>query len=119
MLIVNVDLVPHGRAAETKTIARIAIANVGPKDMDGEYYCYDAWISTEDPVGDRLGLNNTQLDTSRNADISVVHQRERGALTLVRTVLNGWKEYEQAHKDAIAEDEEKKQRSYDYNEDIQ
>lgn len=119
MLIVNVDLVPHGRAAQTKTIARIAIANVGAKSLDKEYYSYDAWISKEDPVGDRLGINNTQLDTSRDADIRVVHRRERGALALVRTILNEWDEYEDLHEAATLEAVEKKQRSYDYNENIQ
>lgn len=111
MLIVNVDLVPHGRAAQTRTIARAAIVNVGPKDLDREFYCYDAWISKEDPFGDRFRV---QLDTSSKPDVSVVHQRDLGALVLVRTILNTWGMYEQTYKDGIAEDEEKKDRSEAY-----
>lgn len=120
MLIVNVDLVPHGRAAETKTIARIAIANDGPKRTlkdhygDVEHYHYIAWFSKEDPVGDKLGINNTQVDTDRDPDVCVIHRRDRGALALVRTILDEWDEYEQIHKDAIVEDKEKADRSAAY-----
>lgn len=118
MLIVNVDLVPFGRAAQTKTIARIAIANDGPKDLNKEYYCYHAWISKEDPVGDKLGLSTVQLDTSVKPDVYVVHRRERGAIALLHRVLEEYDEYAHLHQEAIAEDEEKKARKEAYNEDL-
>lgn len=100
MIIVNVEIHPHGRPEGSKQIMRMAIANVGAKDLDHEYYCYDAWISKEDMQGDALGITNVQLNTSAKPDVSVVHRRDRGVTELVRTVLNAYDEDEYIHAQA-------------------
>lgn len=100
MIIVNVEIHPHGRPEGSKQIMRMAIANVGPKDLNHDYYCYDAWISKEDMAGDTLGISNVQLSTRDKPDVSVVHRRDRGVTALVRTVLNEWDDEEYAHAQA-------------------
>ncbi len=102
MIIVNVEIHPHGRPEGSRQIMRMAIANVGPHRKlsddvmaDPTYYDYNAWLSKEDMAGDALGINNVQLDLKRPPDVTVMHRRDRGVTALIRAVLNEWDEEEE------------------------
>lgn len=89
MLLVTIEIVPHGQWADRYPIQRLYIANVGGNAHKADYHI---WLD-KDPTDKTVERPQPDLQIKK-------FKREKGATELVRQALNKWhaKNNKEAHR---------------------
>lgn len=83
MLVVNIELWPHGHQSGKKILEQVVIGNLGTS-WDGKFAHYEYWIGKNEPSGDPFGV----INNPRMHGILFDVDRTQGSLNILGAVLD-------------------------------